>query len=373
MRKFSVMIKPASSLCGLRCKYCFYGDVSRRREVYSYGIMSRDTAERLLDNVFKELDEGDEVTFAFQGGEPTMAGLDFFSFFVREAAVRRRGVKVGYSIQTNGTLLDDEWCAFLRDNGFLVGLSMDAGVEYHNANRVTADGSGTFGRVMESKHLLEKYGVQYNILTVLTNSLARHPAQIWSFVKRQGIEYLQLIPCLGELEETEKTPFELTPERFASFYVRLFDLWFADFRQERYISVKLFDDIVNLLAWGQQNACGICGKCSPQAVVEADGSVYPCDFHVLDRWRLGYLTETGLVTLLTSEKMTEFLSRDTWRLDICGDCPYVRMCGGGCPRMRREVCGTAGGRSCGYRGFLDARLGQLRQIAMQQRAIAGRR
>ena len=373
MRRFSVMIKPASSLCNLRCKYCFYGDVSRHREIYSYGAMTGETAEKLLDNVFAELTEGDEVTFAFQGGEPTMAGLDFFRFFAEEAAMRRRGVKVGYSIQTNGMLLDDEWCAFLRDNGFLAGLSVDAGAEYHNANRVTADGGGTFGRVMESKRLLDKYGVQYNILTVLTNSLARHPAQVWSFAKRQGIDYLQLIPCLGELEATEKTSLELTPERFASFYVRLFDLWFADFRQERYISVKLFDDIVNLLAWGRQNACGICGKCSPQAVVEADGSVYPCDFHVLDRWRLGYITEAGLVTLLTSEKMEAFLSRETEALSICRTCPYVRMCGGGCPRLRREVCGAAESRGCGYRSFLDARLGQLRQIAMQQRSIAGRR
>ena len=372
MREFSVMIKPASSLCNLRCKYCFYEDVSRQREIQSYGVMSRETVVSLLRNVFSEMNDDDRVRFEFQGGEPTVAGPDFFRFFVDEVEKYRGATEVGYSIQTNGTLLNEEWCEFLRDNKFLTGLSIDGGAGYHNANRVMPDGSGTFSKVTEARKMLEKYGVEYNVLTVLTNSLARHPAELWNFVKKQGIKYIQLIPCLGELGETEKTVYELTPERFASFYTRLFDLWFADFRREQYTSIKLFDDIVNLLAWGQQNACGICGKCSPQAVVEADGSVYPCDFHVLDTWKLGNITETGLVTLLTSPKMAEFLNRGTEKPKACDTCPYVEVCGGGCPRMRGEVCAGAGDTGCGYRSFLDGRMPMLRQIAMQQRVLKSR-
>ena len=232
MKHISVMLKPASSLCNLRCRYCFYAQVSDSRAIRSFGVMEGETASRILENIFSRLDPGDAVNLAFQGGEPTLAGLDFFHFFVSEAERLRGKTHVSYALQTNGTLLDDDWCAFFREHRFLIGLSLDAMQALHDQNRVDAAGKGTYARVMAAKALLEKHGVDYNILTVLTNALARHPQQVWRWLDKEDIRYVQFIPCLGGLDGGE-TRFSLTPERFASFYTQLFRLWSADFEKGR--------------------------------------------------------------------------------------------------------------------------------------------
>ena len=243
--------------------------------------MERDTAAKIIENIFSSLDSGDAAHLAFQGGEPTMAGLDFFRFFVSEVERDRGAVRVSYALQTNGTLLNEDWCRFFREHRFLIGLSLDAMQAIHDLNRLDASGKGTYARVMAARALLEKRGEDYNILTVLTNALARHPQQVWSWLCRENIRYVQFIPCLGELSGGA-TRFSLSPERFASSYTQLFRLWSAAFEKGRYRSVKLFDDLVNLLVDGSRNACGLTGQCMPQIVVEADGSVYPCDFYALD-------------------------------------------------------------------------------------------
>lgn len=366
MKHISVMLKPASSLCNLRCRYCFYAEVSDSREIRSFGVMERDTAAKIVENIFSCLDSGDEVNLAFQGGEPTMAGLDFFRFFVSEVERVRRKAGVSYALQTNGTMLDEEWCAFFKEHRFLIGLSLDAMQAIHDQNRLDASGKGTYGRILAAKALLEKHGVDYNILTVLTNALARHPQQVWSWLCRENIRYVQFIPCLGELCGGA-TRFSLTPERFASFYTQLFRLWSADFEKGRYRSVKLFDDLVNLLVDGSRNACGLTGQCMPQIVVEADGSVYPCDFYALDEYRVGNLAEEPVDTIYTKAAMAAFRSRPNEALKLCESCPYAPICGGGCPRMRREVCGTPDAGSCGYRQFLQNSLSLMQRIALHER------
>ena len=366
MKHISVMLKPASSLCNLRCRYCFYAQVSDSRAIRSFGVMEGETASRILENIFSRLDPGDAVNLAFQGGEPTLAGLDFFHFFVSEAERLRGKTHVSYALQTNGTLLDDDWCAFFREHRFLIGLSLDAMQALHDENRVDAAGKGTYARVMAAKALLEKHGVDYNILTVLTNALARHPQQVWRWLGKEDIRYVQFIPCLGGLDGGE-TRFSLTPERFASFYTQLFRLWSADFEKGRYRSVKLFDDLINLLVDGSRNACGLTGQCMPQIVVEADGGVYPCDFYALDEYRVGNLAEEPIEALYSKAAMAEFRTRPTPALALCGNCPYAQICGGGCPRMRREVCGTSEANSCGYQSFLNQCLPQLHRIALRER------
>ena len=140
MKHISVMLKPASSLCNLRCRYCFYAEVSDSRAIRSFGVMERETASRILANIFSCLDPGDEVNLAFQGGEPTLAGLDFFRFFVSEVERLRGKLRVGCALQTNGTLLDEDWCAFFREHDFLIGLSLDATQAMHDQNRVDSSG-----------------------------------------------------------------------------------------------------------------------------------------------------------------------------------------------------------------------------------------
>lgn len=372
MKHISVMLKPASSLCNLRCRYCFYADVSDSRDVRSFGVMERDTARRILENIFSRTEAGDAVTLAFQGGEPTLAGLDFFRYFTAEAERLRGKTKLSYALQTNGTLLDEDWCRFFKAHDFLIGLSLDGMQAVHDANRVDAAGKGSYARVRAAKALLEKHGVEYNVLAVLSNALARHPQQVWSFLCREDVRYVQFIPCLGGLDGGASR-YSLTPERFATFYTQLFRLWSADFERGNYRSVKLFDDLINLLVDGSRNACGLTGQCQPQIVVEADGGVYPCDFYALDEYRVGSLADSPIDELYGKEAMGDFRARPTEKLALCEDCPYAPICGGGCPRMRREVCGAPDAKSCGYRMFLESALDRMQLYAARERMEKNRR
>ena len=368
MKQISIMIKPASALCNLRCRYCFYADVAEKREVPSYGIMTEETTERLLTNVRDWLSPGDTVSFAFQGGEPTLAGLPYFQRFA-ELVKQWDSVRVQFAFQTNGILLDEDWCTFFRENKVLVGVSWDLLPDCHDAARVDADGNGTNKTVQNAVRLLEKNGVEYNILCTLTNFIARHPEQVWKQLVRNDIRYVQFTPCLGALDASADDPYALTPRRFASFYDRLFSLWYEDFRNGSYRSVKYFDDLVNLMAFGRPNMCGIDGKCRPQLVTEADGSVYPCDFYCMDDYCLGNLAHQPLAELLASPKIGEFACREHTMPTLCTGCPYAKLCGGGCKRMQKEIACFRNDSFCGIQTFLRAHGEQLRSIAAEERRL----
>ena len=363
MKALNVMIKPASSLCDLRCRYCFYSEEAESRCVRSYGVMTEDRAERIVENVFSDLGAGDRVQFIFQGGEPTLAGLNFFESFTALVG-ERQGIGVSWALQTNGLSLDDAWCEFLKVHGFLVGLSLDLLPDAHDASRVDAAGRGSYRRVLDALSLLRRHGVEYNVLCTLTGEVARHPDAVWRQVTSLGIDYVQFTPCLGPLDGT-RSPYALTPERFASFYTRLFALWYADFQAGRRRSVKLFDDIVNLLILGTPTACGMDGRCRGQLVIEANGDAYPCDFYCLDEWRLGNAAEEPPSRLLENDAMQRFLSRNKDTVS-CSGCRYARFCGGGCPRMEREVYAARDG-VCGFQKFMDACGGELFTLAKRAR------
>lgn len=350
MKQVSIMLKPASSLCNLRCKYCFYADVARSRTTASFGLMKPETMGAILANVAAELQPGDKVHFVFQGGEPTLAGLDFYKTFVSIAG-QWQDVQVTYALQTNGTLLDEEWCKFLKEHNFLVGVSLDLLRDCHDDVRLDAQGHGTWKQVVRAIELLGKHGVEYNVLCTLTNAIARHPKKVWQQLQKLDVRFVQFTPCLGEIEG-EKSPFALTPKRFADFYTALFDLWREEMRQGKWRSVKFFDDVVNLLVLGRPTGCGMDGVCRPQLVVEADGSAYPCDFYCTDQYRLGSLTEQTVSQLLAAPGVQEFIDRPQRRPAFCEACPYDTFCAGNCPRMRREMC-YADTTYCGYRDFLD--------------------
>lgn len=360
---YSVMIKPASGLCNLECKYCFYADVSHRREVMCCGIMTEETARRIIHNIFSDLPDGSTVSIGFQGGEPTLAGLDFFRYFTETVSGACGSVHVEYTLQTNGLMLDDEWCRFLLAHKVLVGLSLDGDGELHDLNRVDRRGEGSFSRVIAAKRLLEQHGIEYNVLTVLTNRLARYPKRIWQFLCDRKIGYVQFIPCLDALDSPTLSPYALTPGHFASFYTELFRLWADALRSGRYISVKLFDDIFNMLLKHQVTACGLTGVCQRQIVVEADGSVYPCDFYAVDQWRLGNLAETPLTSLADNDIAKAFRCRPKPVHAVCGDCRFAKLCGGGCARMADSMYVARDGRSCGYRDFLTQNEGEINRIA----------
>lgn len=367
------MLKPASSLCNLRCGYCFYAELSGRRAAGSFGKMQFRTAEAVLETIFHGLSAGDGLHLCFQGGEPTLAGLPLLRQIVLFACRRagETGVGVRFSLQTNGLLLDEAWCAFLKEYRFLVGLSLDGPAVYHNAARPDAAGKGTWAGVLQAKTLLEKAGVPYNILCVLTNPMARHPGEIWRFLEAQEIAYVQFIPCLAP-PEGSGAPWALNAKRYASFYTAFFELWLRAYDAGRYRSVKLFDDTIRLLAFGEVNACGLTGRCAPQLIVEADGSVYPCDFYALEPYRIGNLTTDSLETVLSSPVADTFLRRPVPKSPLCETCPYAQICGGGCPRMRAQIFCAENDGFCGQRAFLDACIEPMRRIAANERQARGR-
>ena len=164
MQHINILIKPASSLCNMRCTYCFYADVSNHRDIVSYGIMSTETTDRLIKNIFENIHDDDEITFSFQGGEPTLAGLDYFIHFVSVVEQLHHLVPYHFTIQTNGLLLDESWCRFLAGKKFLTGLSLDGDKVFHDACRLDSHGEGTFSRVMQTKKLLEQSHIEYNNL-----------------------------------------------------------------------------------------------------------------------------------------------------------------------------------------------------------------
>ena len=356
MKHLSVLIKPASSLCNLRCKYCFYANVSSIRKIQSYGIMSREISEQIIDNLFSELDTGDELSIAFQGGEPTLAGLPWLEHFVSYAEQKDPSVSLNFALQTNGILLDDTWCRFLKEHRFLVGLSWDGPASIHNTNRVDPQGQGTFSIIRHARQLLKKHAVEHNILCVLTNETARHPQQIWKFIEDQGIDFIQFIPCLDDLD-CQGQNWALTPKRFYNFYSTLFEFWHKAVQNGKYISVKLFDDIANLFLYRQVTACGLIGHCSMQYVVEADGSVFPCDFYVLDEYRLGNLCTDSPSSLFKNYLLSNFKFKAS-RLSLhCERCKYSSACGGGCSRMKHNM--YIDGSYCGYSALLDDILERL--------------
>lgn len=177
---------------------------------------------------------------------------------------------------------------------------------------------------------------------------------------------MQFVPCLAPLDG-EQNVYALTPERYASFYTALFDLWYPTLAQGRPMSIKLFDDLLALLAFGQETACGITGHCHPQIVVEANGNVYPCDFYAVDEWLSGNLQEDNIRTLYDSSAHASFRSRPRTMPEQCGDCPYASICGGGCPRMRSSVFCSSRDGFCGHRAFLDAAMPRLSRLAAEIR------
>lgn len=287
MRSVHIMIKPASGMCNLNCRYCFYHDIVEKREQRSYGFMEEKTLEAVVRKGLAAATQ--DCTIAFQGGEPTLIGLDFYrSVVALQKKYNVNRVRIHNAIQTNGLALNAEWADFLRENRFLVGISLDGVKATHDVNRLDAHGAGTFNRVMQAVQLLESRGVEYNILTVVNRQTAAHAGQIYSFYKRNRLRYLQFIPCLDPIGDAPGgEPYSLTPADYGDFLCALFDLWYRDAKRGEAVSIRQFENYIEMLLGCPPEACGMAGVCGMQHVVEADGSVYPCDFYVLDGYRLG--------------------------------------------------------------------------------------
>lgn len=226
MKHNTFLVKPASSLCNLRCRYCFYDDVSNSRACKNMGLLSHEMAGELVEKAFAATEEGGSVHFLFQGGEPTLAGLDFFRFFLETERSMQRNISVFHSIQTNGICLDEEWASFFKANSFLVGLSLDGTQENHDLYRLDAAGQGTWDKVTHALALLDAYRVETNLLCVVTGQLARKPQRAFKSLCELGQHNLQFIPCLDPLDTIGGQAYSLTPELYGRFLCGIFDVWY---------------------------------------------------------------------------------------------------------------------------------------------------
>lgn len=363
MPSLSLLIKPSSGGCNIRCQYCFYRDEQRSRETFSYGFMSEETLEVLIKKALEYATV--HCSFGFQGGEPTLRGLDFFRRVVRlQKKYNIHHTQVANAIQTNGLLIDDAWAQFLHDNHFLVGLSLDGTKDVHDRCRMDADGNGTFHRVMRAAQILTAHQVEFNLLTVVTNRTADAITKIYNFYRRCNLLYQQYIPCLDPLgEERGASPYSLTPEKYGKFLKTLFDLWYRDVMAGRFIYIRYFENLLGMLLGGWPESCGMGGQCMIQNVVEADGSVYPCDFYCLDQWRLGNIHKDSWADMADSETARKFLAEGVSYRNKCRECPYGFLCRGGCRRDRYPL-ETGGNYFCqAYQDFFAYALPRLQGLA----------
>ena len=349
----SILIKPASAACNMACRYCFYREIACGRAAGTLPVMSNATLEALVREAMRYA-EG-QITFAWQGGEPMLAGLPFFRRAVElQRAYARPGLRVLNTLQTNGTLIDGDWAAFLAEHGFLVGVSLDGPRKLHDAARVGRGGEGTFARTMRGIDALREHGVDFNVLTVVTERSAASPAAVYRFLTGQGFEWLQFIPCMGELpgagqgrgadDAGDASSWAVAPRAYGEFLCTVFDLWYADFQRGSAPDIRFFSNLAQMAAGFPPEECGMCGRCTTYFAVESDGSVYPCDFYTTDAWLLGHVDD-GFGALFASERSREFMASSVPKPDACLACPWFRLCRGGCRRWRdagRMAFGIAG-------------------------------
>lgn len=364
MPPLSIMIKPASSLCNMRCKYCFYHDVTDHRDIKSFGMMSEETAENLIKKAL-DFADGESVAFAFQGGEPTLRGLDFFKYFCKKVKeLNTKGSQIFYGLQTNGTVIDNLWAEFFRENKFLIGLSLDGDFE-NNSFRIDDKGNNAFYKIIKAADILTKNKVDFNILTVLTGKCAENIDDILKYFKKRGFKYLQFIPCLRPFGDNSENELYMTPEQYKHFLINGFNFYVKEYVRDNYTSIRYFDNLVHLYLGNPTEQCGMCGHCMHQFVSEGNGNIYPCDFYCTDEWFLGNINEAteNFDTLAHSEKATEFLRESLAFDEKCKKCRFFPVCrGGGCKRSRedRDYCES-------YKGFFEACLPLFRVFVNEKK------
>lgn len=336
---FHVMAKPAGALCNLVCDYCFF---LKKEDLYPGSDFRM--SEEVLESYVRQTIEGQNVpavTIAWQGGEPTLMGLEFF----RQAAgyVDKHlpaGMELEQTLQTNGVLLDEEWCAFLRENNFLVGLSLDGPRELHDAYRRDKGGAFVFDRVVRAARLMQEHGVEFNVLSTVNDVNSQKPLDVYRFFRDElKAPYLQFIPIVerdndtGYQEGTAVTDRSVRPEQYGRFLIEIFDEWVR--RDVGEMFVQTFDGVLAAWVRGYSTLCIFRPRCGEGAALEHNGDLYSCDHFVEPDYLLGNITETPLVELMASGQQRAFGAAKSATLPrYCRECEYLFACHGECPKNR---------------------------------------
>lgn len=353
MKNISMLIKPSSSSCNLQCSYCFYHSTSNKRKESNKGFMNEKTLQAVVDKAFDC--EPDSITFVFQGGEPTIIGLDFYKKFVDYVNRKNENkIQVQYNIQTNGVLINPEWCEFLKKYSFVVGVSLDGLEEIHNKYRL--GNSGNFEKICEVIDLLNAHKIKTTVLTVVTPEISSKVEEVYNFYKEKNYTNLHFMPCIEDFNDTEGESVALSSKEFEGFLIKLFDMWYEDYLKFKFVHIRFFDNVVKMLNCYQPMMCGMQGKCSIQYVIEADGSVYTCDYYCLDEFQIGNINTDSLPEIFESENARKFIADSVELSENCKNCEVFPLCKGGCRRMRQtDINGTLGANKfCdAYKAFFD--------------------
>jgi uncharacterized protein len=379
---FQVMLKPRGSICNLDCQYCFYLDKEQLYPGASFRM-----SDELLEEYTRQYIAAQrvpEVVFAWQGGEPTLMGLQFYRKAVAlQEKYRRPEMRILNALQTNGTRLDDEWCTFFHEHHFLIGLSLDGPRPLHDAYRVDKGGQATFDKVMAGLNLLQRHQVEFNILTCVHAANADHPLDVYRFLRDEvGAEFIQFIPIVERIhplrfqEGAQVSPRSVTGEAYGRFLNAVFDEWI--WHDVGRVCVQIFDVALAIWLGAPSGLCIFDETCGRGLAMEHNGDVYSCDHFVEPRHRLGNMQVIPLADLAGSTKQQRFglAKRDTLPR-ACHECPVLFACHGGCPKDRflQTPDGEPGLNylCAGYKAFfthVDAPMKQIRTLVQQDRPVA---
>jgi uncharacterized protein len=364
-KNFSLLIKPTSADCNLRCAYCFY--ISRS------SLYPEAARRRMTDETLKNLTAGylateqPQYAFGWQGGEPTLMGVDFFR---RVTALQQKyghsGASVSNGLQTNATLINDELAAHLAEYNFLVGVSLDGPQEFHDHFRNTIDGHGSHEAVLRGIDCLKRHRVEFNVLTLINSINVAHPQEIYRYLCDKGLYYHQYIPCVEFGPNGQPLPFTITGQQWGDFLCEIFDQWYtADTRR---VSIRLFDSILSLMLTGNYTLCHLGGYCNHYFVVEYNGDVYPCDFFVDTSKRLGNIMDNTWTELTQSPLYEQFGAQKAQWNPQCYTCKYLRYCSGDCLKHRfygAEKPEQTSWLCQGWRQFYEHALPRLELLALE--------
>jgi len=362
---FNIIVKPVGPVCNLHCDYCYYLDKDKLYPDNRDFRMSYELLEEFTQQ-YIQYQPGPLVSFIWQGGEPTLLGLDFFR---RAVELQKKFLPVGWqatnALQTNGTLLTDEWCDFLRKNQFLVGLSLDGPANLHNFYRHTKSGQETFSQVMSGLRLLQAHKVEYNVLCVVSKANAQHPIELYRFFKENRAKYIQFIPLVESSEDGKISHRSITGEEYGQFLISVFNQWVVNDLGE--ISIQIFDECISVWAGWGANLCIFASTCGRGMAMEHNGDIYSCDHFVFPPYKLGNIRDQKLIDIVNSEKQVNFGRQKKETLpECCQNCGVRFICNGGCPKNRvlLSVDGQNLNYLCaGYKRFFSYIDPYMREIA----------
>ena len=335
-RPFVIMAKPVGSRCNMRCAYCYYLEKGQYSRHEKQTRMSYDLLERLIRQTI-EANPGPVVSFVWHGGEPTLAGLEFYQKAVElERRYLPKGWQVWNNLQTNGLLLNDAWCRFLKENRFDVGLSIDGDAAVHDRSRRTLGGEATHARARRAIARLQAAGLEPDLLCTVNAASCEDPTAVYRGLRETGCTWLQFIPIVVRLPDGSLSAESVKPGQYGSFLTAVFDEWVT--HDLGRLDVQLFAETARILAGGEPSLCWMSSTCGSALIAEEDGGIYACDHFVDPEHRLGNLQEARLETMVNGEFQRAFgnSKRDALTGE-CRECPFLRFCGGGCLKDRFGV------------------------------------